>query len=494
MVYNKENMFENRQPETKAIMKWIMDNNFVLSANLHAGSVVASYPFDDSKSHKLSGAYSSAPDDEVFKHLAKTYASNHPVMRLGNSCGDHFPDGITNGAYWYDVPGGMQDFNYLHSNCFEITLELTCCKYPKAETLKSEWENNRESLLKYLEQVHIGVKGFVNDAASGLALRNAIITVDGLNHDVKTSHFGDYWRLLLPGAYNVSAKVNGYDVESKLVEVTNGMATHLNFTLKRNAVQITTTLAPLNLTAQSDPEIEKLIVAVNSLNQIDKQMNIFSNTIEPTNLRYHLNREIGEVFKNVSTYCSNIASTYEVGRSVNGNSLSAIIISDNPLVHEVGEPEIKLIANMHGDETVGRELMIKLVEYICDNYVRNEFIRRLVDNTRIHILPTMNPDGFEMGPSRGNKHNLDLNRNFPSRFDTAATQLEPETSAVIEWSKKFPFVMSANFHGGSVVVNYPNDDNEEKKSTYSPTPDEETFKMISKAYSTVSFKFSKGIY
>jgi carboxypeptidase D len=106
----------------------------------------------------------------------------------------------------------------------------------------------------------------------------------------------------------------------------------------------------------------------------------------------------------------------------------------------------------------------------------------------------MNPDGFEMGPSRGNKHNLDLNRNFPSRFDTAATQLEPETSAVIEWSKKFPFVMSANFHGGSVVVNYPNDDNEEKKSTFSPTPDEETFKMISKAYSTVSFKFSKGTY
>ena len=51
------------------------------------------------------------------------------------------------------IPGGMQDFNYLSGDCMEITIELTCCKYPKASVLESEWEKNKESLLQTLELV-----------------------------------------------------------------------------------------------------------------------------------------------------------------------------------------------------------------------------------------------------------------------------------------------------------------------------------------------------
>ena len=49
---------------------------------------------------------------------------------------------------------GMQDFNYQASNCFEITVEMGCDKFPAAEELPQYWEENREAMIDYMWQVH----------------------------------------------------------------------------------------------------------------------------------------------------------------------------------------------------------------------------------------------------------------------------------------------------------------------------------------------------
>lgn len=145
----------------------------------------------------------------MFRHLATVYSENHPIMRTGHDCNETFPGGITNGAYWYELNGGMQDFNYVYSNCFELTLELSCCKYPRAEVLREEWAKNKRSLLEYVKQVHMGVKGLVTDT-NRYPIKDADIIVEGFEQKpIRTTNRGEYWRLLKPGRYNVQAVAFG---------------------------------------------------------------------------------------------------------------------------------------------------------------------------------------------------------------------------------------------------------------------------------------------
>ena len=61
-----------------------------------------------------------------------------------------------------------------------------------------------------------------------------------------------------------------------------------------------------------------------------------------------------------------------------------------------GEPEFRYTAGSHGNEVLGRELLLLLMQFICQEYLSgNQRIQHLVDETRIHLLPSVNPDGCD---------------------------------------------------------------------------------------------------
>ncbi|XP_041125001.1 carboxypeptidase N catalytic chain-like [Polyodon spathula] len=237
-----DNWEQQVESETLAVIRWMKNYNFVLSANLHGGAVVANYPFDKSREARVRGhrktSYSATADDKIFKKLARTYSYAHGWMHQGWNCGDYFDEGITNGASWYSLSKGMQDFNYLHTNCFEITLELSCNKFPAAQELQREWLGNREALVSYLEQVHLGIKGMVYDENNN-GIKNAVISISGINHDITTGVEGDYFRLLLPGTYTVTASAEGYQPSISTVTVGPAEAIQLHFYLKAASQETT---------------------------------------------------------------------------------------------------------------------------------------------------------------------------------------------------------------------------------------------------------------
>jgi hypothetical protein len=98
------------------------------------------------------------------------------------------------------------------------------------------------------------------------------------------------------------------------------------------------------------------------------------------------------------------------------------------------------------------------------------------------------PASEDREPGRENANGVDLNRDFPNAFDARpkADGFQPETRAVMDWSRNHSFVLSANFHGGAIVVNYPFDNCKKcRENDVSKSPDDETFKSIALSYSLV---------
>ncbi|GAY39731.1 hypothetical protein CUMW_046700 [Citrus unshiu] len=105
---------------------------------------------------------------------------------------------------------------------------------------------------------------------------------------------------------------------------------------------------------------------------------------------------------------------FSIGKSVSGFPLWVIEILDKPGVEEP-EPAFKFIGNVPRDEPVGRELLILLANWICNNHMKDPLVRLIAENMHLHILPSMNPDGYTL-KRRGNASNIDLNHDFPDQY------------------------------------------------------------------------------
>ena len=223
------NTTAGRQPETAAVMNWTFAHSFSLSANIHTGTIVANYPYDDDD---LGSSYSASPDDDMFIYISEEYSQFNPDMWGSTS----FFHGITNGAAWYTVDGGMQDWHYRYMGDNEVTLEISYSDRPSYSLIPGYWEDNRDSMLAYMSTALMGVRGIVTDGDTGLPLDATITVVGREDHEIYTDpDIGDYHRMLMPGTYELVFDASGYTTETYTVTVNSGDATRLDVALGKAA-------------------------------------------------------------------------------------------------------------------------------------------------------------------------------------------------------------------------------------------------------------------
>ena len=275
--------------ENQNVMNWSADHNFVLSYNMHGGALVVNYPWDMNPGSEIyRPQYSATEDDDTFLWLSLGYSIRNSPMYNSSS----FANGVTNGAAWYEITGGMQDWNYHYHADMEITLELSNTKWPDFSQIPGFWQDNRSSMLWYLMGAHKGIKGIVTNSETGDPIA-ATIRIEGIDKDFFTdSDLGDYTKILKPGTYTLTVTADGFNPQTfEDIAVTDpedelGTATFVNVELVPLGAPVAGTLTGNTAAVENDMILNLEVLTANPIDFVmaDYTIDGTTETIEMTSV------------------------------------------------------------------------------------------------------------------------------------------------------------------------------------------------------------------
>lgn len=204
-----------------------------------------------------------------------------------------------------------------------------------------------------------------------------------------------------------------------------------------------------------------------------------------------------QIMQDFATNFPSICKIDTIGSTNDGRLILVARISDNVGVEE-DEPEFLYTSSIHGDETTGYILTLHLIDYLLTNYNIDDRVTNLINNIDIWINPLANPDGTYAGgnnsvngATRYNANYVDLNRNYPDPDDGPhpdGNSWQMETVAFMNFAESRNFVISANFHGGAEVANYPWD-------TWSKlTADDDWWEQVAREYADTVHSYGPSNY
>ena len=216
----------NVQPETQAIVNWVADKHFVMSANFHGGAELTNFPWDSWRSSTRMHA-----DDTWFRYICQNYVDTchnyDATYMVGETAFNPGCGAVTEGGDWYEIDGSRQDYMNYYEHCREVTMEVHFDKVvTDGNDLVTYFPNSKSSLLNYILECTYGFRGIVTDAVTGEPIDGAKIYVR--NHDTFNSEvyshlpLGTYYRPIKAGTYTVEVSADCYETQTFTITTTDG--------------------------------------------------------------------------------------------------------------------------------------------------------------------------------------------------------------------------------------------------------------------------------
>ena len=108
-----------------------------------------------------------------------------------------------------------------------------------------------------------------------------------------------------------------------------------------------------------------------------------------------------------------LVNVFSIGKSVLGKDIWCIRITNED--NNSYKYSCLIDGTIHGYEWEAGEACLYLCEYLLINYGKNDTISKILNTTKVYIIPILNPDGRQVN-IRFNENGVDLNRNFDVYF------------------------------------------------------------------------------
>jgi len=91
--------------------------------------------------------------------------------------------------------------------------------------------------------------------------------------------------------------------------------------------------------------------------------------------------------------------------TVESNNIYALKISDRNTVQNDETPEAKilLVGGVHPREWISPETVLRMAEYVIENYSTDDWVQFLIDNSEIYLIPVLNVDAFKYTQDNNNR-------------------------------------------------------------------------------------------